>query len=391
VRTTGTLVGSVNVVKHTVPRREWTQAPATVVPPSTGGLDGPVVTTGASVSSDSAPTAGDSSAAPTARSSRLASFIRSGGQRLLTPPIAAAALMLVVAGHGVFTTSRHPDEDVYVWASGYLMHQIATLDTRFDPEPEDPYSRSHWDPSSDWSQGMGTSTRLIYGLGLVATPGTRAPELPYSWTLPAFQGPETALAPGTLRLMRLIAVLCGAVGIALVARRFGWAAVLGAAVILGLPGGSTTFSRAWAEGPLLLGFGLCALAYGTRWFAPALGLGVTFKLTALGLWPLILVRRGRVISLWQGLLAMVGVFVLLTPPSWVVAGPPYLAVLIDYRFTQWGQQSSEGAFLPDRYFWPFELAAVLAASWVASRMVARYRESRGRELGSTTQAPVTEP
>src|SRR6187401_795670 len=78
-------------------------------------LDGPVAAVGAAVSGDAASAAGDSSAVPKARSSSLTSFIRSGGQRLLTPPIVAATLMLVVGGYGVFTTSQHPDEDVYVW------------------------------------------------------------------------------------------------------------------------------------------------------------------------------------------------------------------------------------------------------------------------------------
>lgn len=307
-----------------------------------------------------------------------------------TPAVVAATIMLIVAGSGVFTTSQHPDEDVYVWASGYLVHQVATIDTKFEPDAEDWYPHPHWYPRSDWSLGMGTSTRILYGLGLVATPGTKSPELPYSWTLPAFQGPETAAAPGTLRVMRLIAVLCAALGIGLVARRFGWAAVLAAVVILAVPGGIATFSRAWAEGPLLLGFGLCAAAYGTRWFAPALGLAATFKLTALGLWPLVLLRRGRVIGLWQGLVAMVGVFVLLNPPSWVTGGPLYIVQLFNYRATAWDGQSSDGAFIPSRYFWPFELALVLGAAWVVPRVVARYRASRPSTSRSAARSPAAD-
>jgi len=299
--------------------------------------------------------------------------------------------MLVAGGYGVFSTPQHPDEDVYVWASGYLMHQIATFDSRFDPSPEDPYSRPHWDPNSEWSLGMGTSTRLIYGLALSATPRTRAPSRPYSWTLPSYQGPETAAATGTLRLLRGLAVLSAALGIALIARRFGWAAVLGAAVILAVPGGIATFSRAWAEGPLLLGFGLCVAAYGTRWFSPALGLAVTFKLTALGLWPLILLRRGRVIRLWKGLIAMIGVFVLLNPPSWTMGGPLYLVTLTKFRQTAWMHQSSEGAFLPSRYFWPFELAAILVGAWLVSRAIAYYRATRAQDIHATIDSPAIAP
>jgi hypothetical protein len=299
--------------------------------------------------------------------------------------------MLVLAGYGVFTTSHHEDEDLYVWASQYLVHQIATLDVRFEADPLDPYSRAHWDPDSNWAQGMGTSTRLVYGLGLVVTPYTHAPELPYAGSASRFQGPRTVTDLRTLRVMRLIAVLCAVIGIGLVAYRFGWAAVLGAVVILGVPGGIATFSRAWAEGPLLLGLGLCAVAFGTRWFAPALGLGMTFKLTALGLWPLVLLRRGRVVELWQGLVAMVGVFLLLNPPSWAMLGPLYLIRLMRYRQVAWTGQSSEGLFVPSRYFWPFELAAVLFAAWIVARVAARYRQTRSRRVvASTSQKPVTD-
>ena len=318
-------------------------------------------------------------------------LIRSGGLRRVAPVFSAAALMLVVAGYGVFTTSQHEDEDLYVWASGYLVHQVATLDVRFDADPLDPYSRSHWDPDSNWSQGMGTSTRLVYGLGLVATPRTHAPELPYSSSGSRFQGPKTVVDIRTLRVMRLIAVLCAVLGIALVAYRFGWAAVLGAAVILGVPGGIATFSRAWAEGPLLLGLGLCAVAFGTRWFAPVLGLGVTFKLTALGLWPLVLLRRARVVKLWHGLAAMVGAFVVLNPPSWAMLGPLYLVRLMRYRQGAWTGQSSEGLFLPSRYFWPLELAAVIGGAWIVTRMAARYRQTQGRGVtDSPSRAPLTD-
>jgi hypothetical protein len=299
--------------------------------------------------------------------------------------------MLCVGGYGVFTTSQHPDEDVYVWASGYLMHQLATLDTSFAADAQDPYARPHWDPNSQWALGMGTSTRLIYGFALNATPRTSAPSRPYSWTLPSYQKrAETAATLGTLRLLRVLAVLCAALGIALIARRFGWAAVAGAVVILAVPGGIATFSRAWAEGPLLLGFGLCAAAYGTRWFSPALGLGVTFKLTALGLWPLILLRRGRVTRLWKGLIAMMAVFVLLTPPSWTMGGPLYLLTLINFRQSSWVHQSSEAVFLPSRYFWPFELAAILLGSWAVSRGMAHYRAKRVRGMRSTTSVIAPE-
>ena len=311
---------------------------------------------------------------PIGMMSRSSEPVRRSLRRCLNPPAIAAALFLMIGSYGVFVTPDHRDEDVYVWASAYLMHQLATHDTSFTPDDE--YSDPHWYWNSHWVLGMGTSTRLVYGAGLVLTPGTEAPQLPYSWEIARFQGPNTIVAPRTRTVMRFVAVLCGALGIALIARRFRWAAVIGAAVILFVPGGIATFSRAWAEGPLLLGFGLCAAAYGTRWFAPALGLALTFKLNALLLWPLVFLRRARVIPLWQALVAMVGVFMLLTPPSLVQGGPIYIKRLIEYRLHFWSLQSSEKAFLPSRYFWPFELAAVLAGAWLVSRLLAHRRGLR---------------
>ena len=281
------------------------------------------------------------------------------------PSLVAALIFVVVGSYGAFTSSDHADEDAYIWASGYLMHQIVTVDT--SGESHGRYADPHWDPFTPWTLGMGTGTRLVYGLGLVLTPGTHAPGTP------AYGHPthieETLPTPGTLRVERLLAVLCGAVGIGLIALRFRWAAVTAAVVMLVLPHGITTFSRAWAEGPLLLGFGLCCLAYGTVWFAPALGAALTFKLTALGLWPLVLFRRARVLPLWQALVAMIGTFMLLTPSSLFFGGPLFIVKLIHFRVYAYGGQSPDGAFLPSRYFWPFELAAVLIGFEVVKRIV----------------------
>ena len=296
----------------------------------------------------------------------LRTVLASGFQTRAAPFFVAVSLFLVAGTYGAFTSSVHRDEDQYVWAGGYLIHQIATADTSSDSNGR--YDDPHWDPFTPWTLGMGTGTRLVYGLGLLLTPSTYAPGYPWAINAPNIE--ETLATPHTIRMLRLLAVLCGAIGIGLIALRVGWSAVLAAILILSLPHGITTFSRAWAEGPLLLAFGLCAVAFGTVWFAPALGVALTFKLTALGLWPLVFLKRARVLPLWKALLAMVGTFILLTPPSLFLGGPLFIVKLVHFRGMAYDDQSSDGAFLPSRYFWPFELAAVLIVCEIIRRVAA---------------------
>jgi hypothetical protein len=168
-------------------------------------------------------------------------------------------------------------------------------------------------------------------------------------------------------VLRAVALTCAVLGAGLLALRFGWPGVAAMAVVLVLPGNAEGFARAWAEAPLLLAFGLVAVSYGSRWFPVVLGVASTAKLTAVGLWPLVLLRsahgwRSRVLAL----VTTVATWVLLTPPSWYEGGPGLLLTLARARVTEYdaGQSSSGGLFLPARYLWPFELAlALLVAAW----------------------------
>ena len=315
---------------------------------------------------------------------------RLGIGRKFAPSAVAATMFLAIGTYGAFASPRHPDEDQAIWESQYLVHQLASGD--FRGRADDLFTDPHWDPRAYWALGSYTSTRLIYGLALTVTPRTHATIRPYSYTDPSLQGPETRTDDLTLEVARLAGVLCAAMGIALLGLRFRWAAVCAAAVLLLLPGGLGTFSRAWAEGPLLLAFGLCSAAYGTRWFALALGAGVTFKLTVLGLWPLIVLRRARIMPLAYAAWAMLLTYVVLTPASWFSGkGPLYILDQVRFRLSQYSGQSTHGAFFPSRYFWPFELAAVLLAAELVKRVLVRRRQAYIAAQGSTVRGVGSAP
>jgi hypothetical protein len=271
---------------------------------------------------------------------------------------------------------EHGDEAQYVWSAAYFGGRAAHLD--FGAGNKDSYTDPGWHPQAAWSASQPMGSRLVYAAALGLT-GAPAPALPFSWHDPAFQGPDTRLAPATLQVTRLAAVLCAAGGFALLAARFGWPGTGAAALLLALAPIREDLARAWAEGPLLLGIGLCAVAYGSRWFAPACGAAATFKLTALGLWPLTLWpgATGRLGgSPVRGLLVAAVVWSALTPPSWFLGGPAYLGVMLRTRATETANMSTMyggplGVFFPSRYGLPLLVAGALLLAWVASRALAR--------------------
>jgi hypothetical protein len=102
------------------------------------------------------------------------------------------------------------------------------------------------------------------------------------------------------------------------------------------------------------------------------GLAATFNLTALGVWPLLLLPRadGRglgplVLGVWSALLLWSS----LTPPSWFAYGPLYLYFMAESlaRETPSHLFDTAGA-LNLRYTWPFGLALLLAVAWVIPLM-----------------------
>ena len=232
-------------------------------------------------------------------------------------------------------------------------------------------------------------TRLVYALAMGST-RTQPPREPYAYAPPPDEAPitlRTRMPSDTLEATRTAAILCAALGAALIARRVAWAGEALIAILLLLPGNRATFSLAWAEGLLLLGIGLCVAAYGTRAFGAACGVAATFKLTALGIWPLLLVpgastrRHG---SLALGVASAIGVWSLLTPASWYAFGPIYLVQVALNRV----EETPSHVLLADgtlnvRYAWPVELLVLLALAVGLPRavgMLARLASTRGAQL-----------
>lgn len=289
----------------------------------------------------------------------------------------------------VLRASHNPDEDQYAWSAAYFGKKVLSAD--FNRQGTDAFRDPGWSPNSYWGRSMGT--RAVYALG-VATPLARAPVAPYSYTDRTLQGPETRLDRRSLVSLRLLALLCAVCGAALIALRFGWPGATAIGVLLVVPQNAENFGRAWAGGPLLLAFGLVAISYGSRWFPFVLGAASTVKLTAVGLWPLVLMRaahgwRSRLVALG----ATVTTWALLTPPSWYRAGPGLLISLAGARIHEYsaGQSADGGVFMPARYFWPFELAIALAlAVWMSNRR-RRVAALVGDDPASETEAGIRVP
>jgi hypothetical protein len=302
-------------------------------------------------------------------------------RRRATPALLTLAVSLaVLIPAAIQPRAQHSDEAEYVWAATYYGHRVADFDfSRGDGSFDDP----GWSPNVYWTSASTFGTYYIYAiaLGLTGQPG---PRMPHSFTDPRPPGPETQVPSRSLEIARLAAALCAALGLALITRRLGWQGLVATTLFLAAPNVRGDLTRAWAEGPLLLGFGLCASAFGTRWFGVACGVATTFKLTALGLWPLILWRRtnGGLSRVKAALLAAV-TWTLLVPPSWWALGPLYFVQAIRFRASQFEGQSGsnladvhDGVFLPSRYLLQIELLAALALAFALSFAMRRIRVAR---------------
>ena len=265
-----------------------------------------------------------------------------------------------------------PDEDEYAWTAGYYGTRLFRLD--FSPG-SDAYTDPGWSPWSHWALTQPMGARLVYAVAYRIT-GVTPPPLPPQFrqlgSRTWLEDASRALPAATRGMLRLAATLCAALGLALIAWRLSWWGMAAAVCFLALSSVRRDLALAWAEGPLMLGLGLCVLSYGTRWFGLATGLAATFKLTALGLWPLLLIpaasgRRGR----WATYKALAGaclVWTVLDPPAWFAGGPFYLAVMIFDRGAERARQAADlGAQIPPRYLWPVELAIALGLALLARR------------------------
>ncbi|HEX2987384.1 MAG TPA: hypothetical protein VHS06_04355 [Chloroflexota bacterium] len=274
---------------------------------------------------------------------------------------------------------QHIDEVQYAYISDYFGGKISRLD--FTPvSGSDEWLDPGWSPSSFWALTQPMGPRYLYAaaLGITQAP---PPARPWIWGDFVSYNPLTQLTDGTRNTIRFTAVLLSALGLALIAYRLGWSAVVAIVVFLLIPHVREDLARGWAEGPLLFGLGLAAAAWGTRWFAPACGFAVAVKLNAL---PLLLLAfyggfgRSRYRHILGVTVALV-VWTILMPPAWYSYGPAFLVLMILMRWVEFGSQSRFadpevwgglfGHYFPTRYLWPVELVVLLTAMY----LVARYR------------------
>jgi hypothetical protein len=294
--------------------------------------------------------------------------------------------------------ATHGDEDQYIWTAAYFGGKLSQLD--FAPTGSDGVTDPGWDPETVWTQTQPMGARWLYSIALGAT-RSKVPALPWLFDQPPDRELATTVSAETRLVVRYVAVLSAAVGLALIAARVGPVSLPAILCFLAIPHVRDDLTRAWAEGPLLLGFGLCAIAFGTRWFPIACGIAASFKLTALGLWPLALwprVNGGRRPLVAAAIVS--AVWSVLTPPSWFVLGPFFLPVMIRHRILAYAEQSIEygselGVFAPSRYLWPFELLALVVIFWClfwcADRAVRRLStRSAGSALPGTAPSNMSD-
>ena len=295
----------------------------------------------------------------------------------LTPVLVVFAVAIFALLPAVYAVPQNGDESQYAWTAAYYGGKLGRLD--FDRTSGEPsWLYPGWDPLSIWALTQPMGTRLTYAVPLLLG-GLEAPSRPYDYSRMDEPQPEASVPAATLPLLRYVSILCAALGLAFFTRRWGWWAVPACLGVLALPGVPEELAPARAEGQLLLGLGLCALAYRTRWFPVACAVAATFKLTALGLWPLLLIPassgRWRRLPALGPVLVALGVWWLLTPTAWFLPPGTELVLMLWDRAVEFGFQSADhpkalGLYLPARYLLPLGYAAALAWVWAAPRLYA---------------------
>jgi hypothetical protein len=304
--------------------------------------------------------------------------------RRVAPAAALFLLALFILLPGVGVLAPAPDEEQYGWTGVYFGSRLRHLD--FSPGA-DQLSDPGWAGDSYWALTQPMGSRFVYAIAFAIT-GAQPPARPLLlWTDDSIMRPEQlqidpnfSMSSRSLLIMRYTAIVCFALGLACIAWRLGWTAVLACALFVVLPATRVVYSLGWAEGPLMLGLGLVVLAWGTRWLPFALGLVASFKLTGLALWPAILLPGACGKNGWPrvwSVAAMLGLWTLLEPVSWFAGGPAYLVPMLWDRVQEYliqthaAQRSGAPIFLPSRYLMPLELGLLLLLASRIKRILRR--------------------
>jgi hypothetical protein len=266
------------------------------------------------------------------------------------------------------TLPQHGDEKIYAYLGGYYLQRLSHLD--FSGPDLNSYADPGFAPASFYSLDHPFGSNFYYVV-VYAITGIEAPTAPYAYDN-ITNGPETAIPERSLPVLRIAAVLAAAVGLALITLRLSLKGAAACLVFLFMPYVAEDMARAWSESLLLLGFGLCVISYGTKWFPVAAAAAGAFKLNGMAAWLLLLLPtagsapqagkklRRVLFNIWTTLL----VWSFFTPASWTVAGPLYIAFMWKFRLGVFAYQSTIfpiffGLFIPTRYLWPIELALLV--------------------------------
>lgn len=301
------------------------------------------------------------------------------------PALTAGLLMLGALWPQVWLQPMNGDESHYAWTAAYYGGLVSR--GYWQPDGTDSWLDPGWSPTSYWALTQPMGTRAIYALALGLTQYP-APEHPWDWTRRHEPQPEAQFYPITLAMLRLTAAACAALGAAFIGWRLGWPWLSGLLPWLWLEHARIDLAKVWAEGPLILGFGLCIVTFGTRWFGIACGLAATIKLTALGVWPLLLWPRanGARGGVLIGMASAATIWTILTPPSWWAGGPAYLIPMLLNRQAEQAVNNPYaviGFHWPTRYWIPIELACAVGIALALPWLAAYLHQVRRRRTGAS--------
>lgn len=279
----------------------------------------------------------------------------------LTLALLTGAVSLALLLPQINRWADFPDEDQYAWSGAYFLQRIGH--SAFDPG-SGTFADPGWSSTTYWALTQPMGARYLYGLVLGVT-GKAVPAQPYDYPQRVLEPSEQYVGQEAARLdwdsrqaMRVTAAVSSALALGLIVLRLGWLGLYAVLAVLVAPQAGTNLVMGWAEGPLLLALALCVATYGRRGFGPMLAVAAAVKLTAVALWPLLLIPgcsgRGRWARLIGGLTCL-GLWTLLEPPSWFARpwfGPLYLWLMLRDRLAEHAMQTalnSGSFFLSSRY------------------------------------------